>query len=66
MIFSRQKRKKIDVEYNEEHDSFYYRQPITYFYRPDMTSGSDEDLITVPNLPFIVSLFFLYEQYEKF
>lgn len=53
--FFRQKRVKTDIEVNEDNDSVFYRQPVYYHFRPDLTQGSLEDVISVVNLPFIVS-----------
>ncbi|CAL8137069.1 unnamed protein product [Orchesella dallaii] len=48
-----QKRVKTDIEVNEENDSVFYRQPIYYHFRPDMTNGTLEDVISMVNLPYI-------------
>lgn len=56
----RQKRVKTDISINEENDSVFYRQPIYYHFRPDMTNGSLDDEISVVNLPYIVSFFHDY------
>jgi len=56
----RQKRVKTDIEVNEDNDSVFYRQPIYYHFRPDMTNGSLDDVISIVNLPYVVSSCYIF------
>ncbi len=49
-----QKRKKINITINSENDTIDYQQVIEYFFRPDKSNGSEDDEITVINLPLVV------------
>ncbi|ODN04768.1 Scavenger receptor class B member 1 [Orchesella cincta] len=48
-----QKRVKTEVEVNEDNDSVFYKQPVYYHFRPDMTNGSLDDVISMINLPYV-------------
>lgn len=56
---NRQRRVKTDIRVDEESDSVFYKQPIYYEFRPDMTNGSLDDPISIVNLPYVVRNFYL-------
>merc|ERR1712042_206210 len=37
-----------------------FRMKRSYFFRPDLTSGSLEDLVTLPNVPMLVCIMFFF------
>ncbi|CAG7726054.1 unnamed protein product [Allacma fusca] len=49
-----EKRVKIDIELNEANNTVSYRQPIKYFFRPDLSNGTEEDEFIVINMPLVV------------
>jgi scavenger receptor class B protein 1 len=44
------------VEWSEDSNQVSFRMRKTYFYRPDLSSGSLEDKITLPNVPMFAML----------
>lgn len=55
MMMSRQQRRKINVTLFDN-DTIEYQQVIEYFFRPDKSSGTEDDEISVINLPFVVRM----------
>ncbi|XP_035712600.1 lysosome membrane protein 2 [Folsomia candida] len=49
----RQKRQKVDIKIHKRNDTISYRQTLTYFYQPELSTGSLQDVITVINIPFL-------------
>jgi len=49
-----EKRVKIDIELNEENNTVFYRQPVRYFFRPDLSNGTEEDRFKILNIPLVV------------
>lgn len=49
-----EKRVKVDIELNEENNTVLYRQPVHYFFRPDLSNGTEEDEIVTLNIPLVV------------
>ena len=56
VCYCREKRVKTVLGHNEEDDTVIYQQAITYFFEPELSNGSLDDVITVPNIPLIVSI----------
>lgn len=48
-----QKRKKVNITINAN-DTIDYQQTIDYFFRPDESAGTEDDVISVLNLPYVV------------
>ena len=44
-----------EVEWLEENTAVKFRMKRSYHHRPDLSSGSLTDQITLPNVPFFVS-----------
>lgn len=51
----REKRHKIILEAND--DMVKYRPKVTYTFRPDMSRGSQDDKVTLLNVPYVVGSF---------
>lgn len=49
-----EKRRKIDITLNEENGTVSYRQPVFYYFREDLSNGSESDMMTVINVPLAV------------
>jgi len=49
----REKREKADITFNSDNSEVSYKDKIWYHFEPSMSSGSEDDLITNYNLPFI-------------
>jgi len=45
-----------EVEWDEKEEKVGFRMKKTYFFRPDLTKGSLEDVITTPNVPMFASI----------
>ena len=54
--FYREKRYKIDLSINKTADTVTYRQPVIYYFRPDRSNGTEDDMINIINIPLVVSL----------
>jgi len=61
----RQKRKKTDiVTETKENDTVVYREIYTYDFMPDMSNGDETDMVTILNIPYVVSQSILLKIYE--
>ncbi|CAG7833577.1 unnamed protein product [Allacma fusca] len=49
----REKRRKVDLSVSEDEDVVTYRQPVEYFFEENMSSGSEDDLVNIINIPFV-------------
>ena len=52
---SRQKWQKTNVSWLPGGGAVEYRQMKTFHFRQDLSSGSEDDSVTLPNVPMIVS-----------
>ena len=63
-LFFREKWERINVSWTEDGEEVNFGTKKTYFFRPDLSYGSEDDLISLPNIPMIVSdtleIFFYY------
>ncbi|OXA57013.1 scavenger receptor class B member 1 [Folsomia candida] len=48
-----EKRTNIPVHLDPENDTFTYQSTVVFHFRPDLSAGSDEDVITVLNVPIV-------------
>ncbi|ODN04769.1 Lysosome membrane protein 2 [Orchesella cincta] len=48
-----QKRRKFDIVFNDQNDTIFYREKADYFFRLDLSKGSESDRITFVNLPLV-------------
>jgi len=55
MSVFREKRKKENIFYNEAEDTLSYTQPVEFHFRQDLSSGTESDLLTMINVPLVVS-----------
>ena len=46
---------RINVSWTEDGEEVNFGTKKTYFFRPDLSYGSEDDLISLPNIPMIVS-----------
>ena len=51
----REKRTKVDFSITDDGDVIEYRQPVRYYFEPDRSKGSEDDLVNIINIPFVVS-----------
>ena len=51
----REKWERINVSWTEDGEEVNFGTKKTYFFRPDLSVGSEDDLMTLPNIPMIVS-----------
>ncbi|CAG7817502.1 unnamed protein product [Allacma fusca] len=49
-----EKRSKQIVAMDEEEDTVTYKEVVWYYFRPDLSIGSQEDTVNIVNIPFIV------------
>ena len=49
------KRFKENIEFHPERDTVSYTQPVSYHFRQDLSVGSPSDVLTVINIPLVVS-----------
>ena len=45
----------MDLSISEDGDVIKYRQPVDYFFEPAMSEGSEDDVVNIINIPFVVS-----------
>ena len=50
----REERHKEIIEQSDEDDTVTYREYITYRFRPDLSNGTEDDVINTINFPFAV------------
>ncbi|KAI1309004.1 Protein croquemort [Halotydeus destructor] len=55
-----ERREKIDIEYNEDETLATYRSVRRYYFRPDLTKGSLDDIVVHLNVPLIGSGEYVY------
>lgn len=53
----------IPVNLDPENDTFTYQSFIHFTFRPDLSAGSDEDFITMLNVPIVVNFQKILELY---
>jgi len=49
----REQREKVDITFNEDQSEVSYNEKIWFFFEPSMSKGSDADIVSNYNLPFI-------------
>lgn len=49
------KMEKFDIAFNQINGTVFYREKIDYFFRADLSNGSESDPISFPNVPYVVS-----------
>ena len=49
----REKREKVNIEFNEDNSEVSYNEKISFFFEPSMSAGSEDDIVSNYNLPFI-------------
>lgn len=50
----RQKRRKFGIVFNEQNDTIFYKESTHFYFRPDLSNGSESDMLTFINLPYVV------------
>ena len=53
--FFREKWERINVSWTEDGEEVSFGTKKTYFFRADLSVGSEDDLMMLPNIPMIVS-----------
>ena len=53
--FCREKWERINVSWTEDGEEVSFGTKKTYFFRADLSVGSEDDLMMLPNIPMIVS-----------
>lgn len=51
----RETRQKIDIDFEDSNDTVKFQQQKTYFFNPELSNGTLDDNITMPNVPLLVS-----------
>jgi hypothetical protein len=51
---------KQNIKYDEENDTLQYQEPVWYYFREDLSSGDLNDIVTVINVPLVVSSSYYY------
>ena len=51
----REKWERVNVSWTEDGEAVNFGTKKTYFFRRDLSVGSEDDLMTLPNIPMIVS-----------
>ena len=55
-----EKWERVGVAWSNDYKQVKFKMKRSYFFRPDLTSGSLEDLVTLPNVPMFVCVMFFF------
>lgn len=56
-----EKREKTNITFNDDNSEVSYNEKITFFFEPEMSAGSEDDLVSNYNLPYIGTISALQE-----
>jgi len=59
----REQREKVNISFNEDQSTVSYNEKISFFFEPSMSAGSEDDILSNYNLPYIGAIGALWHEY---